>query len=40
MLRNVEALGHAVRASGEESSDMIVPPITIREFNLTETTRF
>jgi PmbA protein len=40
MLRNVEALGQAVRASGEESIDMVVPPMTVREFNLTETTKF
>jgi predicted Zn-dependent protease len=40
MLRNVEALGPAVRASGEESIDMVVPPVTVREFNFTETTKF
>lgn len=40
MLRNVEALGQAVRASGEESIDMVVPPMTVREFNFTETTIF
>lgn len=40
MLQNVEAMGEAVRASGEESIDMIVPPMKVREFNLTETTKF
>jgi PmbA protein len=40
MLRNVELLGQAVRASGEESFDMVVPPMTVREFNFTETTKF
>lgn len=40
MLRNVEALGEPVRASGEESIDMVVPPLKVREFNFTETTKF
>ena len=40
MLRNVECLGEAVRASGEESIDMVVPPMKVRDFNFTETTRF
>ena len=40
MLRNVESLGEAVRASGEESIDMVVPPMRVRDFNFTETTRF
>src|SRR5271157_4020792 len=40
MLRNVEALGEAVRASGEESIDMVVPPMRVREFTFTETTKF
>jgi predicted Zn-dependent protease len=40
MLRNVESLGEAVRASGEESIDMVVPPMKVRDFNFTETTRF
>jgi TldD protein len=29
-----------VRASGEESIDMVVPLMTVREFNLMETTKF
>ena len=40
MLRNVEALGEPVRASGEESIDMVVPPVRVRDFNFTETTKF
>jgi PmbA protein len=40
MLCNVEALGPAVRASGEESFDMIVPAMKIRNFHFTEVTRF
>ena len=40
MLRNVESLGEAVRASGEESIDMVVPPMKVRDFNFTETTKF
>ena len=40
MLRNVDALGEAVRASGKESIDMVVPPMRVREFNFTETTKF
>ncbi|MEO8595325.1 MAG: TldD/PmbA family protein [Candidatus Solibacter sp.] len=40
MLRNVEALGPAVRASGEETFDMVVPAMKVRDFNFTEVTRF
>jgi predicted Zn-dependent protease len=40
MLRNVESLGEAVRASGEESIDMVVPPMKVRDFNFTEATKF
>ncbi len=40
LLTNVEALSPAVRASGEEASDMVVPAIKVREFNFTEVTRF
>ena len=40
MLGNVEALGESLRASGEESIDMVVPPLKVREFNFTETTKF
>jgi PmbA protein len=40
MLSNVEALSAAVRASGEESGDMVVPAMKVNEFNFTEVTRF
>ncbi len=40
MLSNVEALGVPVRSCGEESFDMVVPPIKARDFNFTETTKF
>lgn len=40
LLRNVEALSAAVRAAGEESFDMVVPALKVREFNFTEATRF
>jgi len=40
MLQNVEAVGEPVRASGEESMDMVTPAMKIREFNFTETTKF
>jgi hypothetical protein len=40
MLRNVEVLGRPVRASGEESIDMVVPPMKVGGFNFTEITRF
>ncbi len=40
MLSNVEALSVPVRASGEESSDMVVPAMKAHDFNFTEVTRF
>lgn len=40
MLSNVEAMGEPVRASGEESFDMVVPAMKVRDFNFTEVTRF
>jgi len=40
MLSNVEALSRAVRVSGEESMDMVVPAMMVRNFNFTEVTRF
>jgi PmbA protein len=40
MLNNVEAMGREVRASGEESFDMVVPPMKVRGFNFTEVTKF
>lgn len=40
MLSNVESMGTPVRASGEESFDMVVPPMKVRDFNFTEVTKF
>jgi predicted Zn-dependent protease len=40
MLQNVAALGTSVRASGEESFDMVVPPMKVNYFNFTEITKF
>jgi predicted Zn-dependent protease len=40
MLSNVEAIGEAVRASGEETFDMVAPSMKVRGFNFTEVTRF
>jgi len=40
LLSNVEALSAPVRASGEESFDMVVPAMKARDFNFTEVTRF
>jgi predicted Zn-dependent protease len=40
MLSNVDAMSVPVRASGEESFDMVVPAMKVREFNFTEATKF
>jgi len=40
LLNNVEALSPSVRASGEETFDMVVPAMKVRGFNFTEVTRF
>ena len=40
MLSNVEAMGAPVRASGEESFDMVVPALKVKDFNFTEVTKF
>jgi PmbA protein len=40
MLSNVEALSPAVRASGEETFDMVAPAMKVHAFNFTEVTRF
>ncbi len=40
LLSNVEAMSVPVRASGEESFDMAVPAMKVRDFNFTEVTRF
>ena len=40
MLRNVEMLGPAVRATGEEAFEMVVPAMKIRDFHFSEVTKF
>ena len=40
MLSKVEAMSTPVRASGEESFDMVVPAMKVRDFNFTEVTKF
>jgi predicted Zn-dependent protease len=40
MLSNVEAMSVPVRACGEESFDMVVPAMKVKEFNFTEATKF
>ena len=40
MLSNVEAMSTPVRASGEESFDMVVPAMKVSDFNFTEVTKF
>jgi predicted Zn-dependent protease len=40
MLSNVEAMSTPMRACGEESFDMVVPAMKVREFNFTEGTKF
>jgi predicted Zn-dependent protease len=40
MLSHVEAMSTPVRACGEESFDMVVPAMKVKEFNFTEVTKF
>ena len=40
MLSNVEAMSVPVRACGEESFDMVVPAMKVKDFNFTEVTKF
>jgi hypothetical protein len=40
MLSKVEMLGPAVRAAGEESFEMVVPPMKVRDFHFSEVTKF
>jgi predicted Zn-dependent protease len=40
LLSNVEAMSQPARACGEESFDMVVPAMKVREFNFTEVTKF
>ena len=40
MLSNVEMMGVPVRAAGEESFEMVVPPMKVRNFHFSEVTKF
>jgi PmbA protein len=40
MLSNVEAMSTPLRSCGEESFDMVVPAMKVRDFNFTEVTKF
>ena len=40
MLSNVDAMSAPLRACGEESFDMVVPAMKVRDFNFTEVTKF
>jgi PmbA protein len=40
MLANVEMLGPAVRAAGEEAFEMVVPAMKVRDFHFSEVTKF
>jgi PmbA protein len=40
MLRNVEMLSPAVRATGEEAFEMVVPAMKVRDFHFSEVTKF
>ena len=40
MLCNVEQLGPAVRATGEEAFEMVVPAMKVRDFHFSEVTKF
>jgi predicted Zn-dependent protease len=40
MLSSVESMGRAVRAAGEESFEMVVPPMKVGDFHFSEVTKF
>jgi PmbA protein len=40
MLRNVDLLGPAVRATGEEAFEMVVPAMKVLDFHFSEVTKF
>jgi predicted Zn-dependent protease len=40
LLSNVEAMSVPIRACGDESFDMVVPAMKVKEFNFTEVTKF
>jgi len=40
LLASVEAMGPAVRSTGEESFDMVIPAMRVKNFRFTEVTKF
>jgi PmbA protein len=40
MLKSVEMMGPAIRATGEEAFEMVVPAMKVRDFNFSEVTKF
>jgi len=40
MLSGVEMLGPSVRAAGEESFEMVAPPMKVRGFHFSEVSKF
>jgi predicted Zn-dependent protease len=40
MLSNVEMMGPPERAAGEESFEMVVPTMKVRDFNFSSVTKF
>jgi len=40
MLKNVEMMGPAIRATGEEAFEMVVPAMKVRDFHFSEVTKF
>jgi predicted Zn-dependent protease len=40
MLKDVELMGPAVRATGEEAFEMVVPAMKVRDFHFSEVTKF
>lgn len=40
MLKNVEMMSPAIRATGEEAFEMVVPAMKVRDFNFSEVTKF
>jgi predicted Zn-dependent protease len=40
MLRQVEMLGQPLRTAGEESFEMVVPAMKVREFNFSSLTKY
>jgi hypothetical protein len=40
MLKNVELMSPAARTTGEESFEMVVPAMKVRDFHFSEVTKF